>query len=168
MNNRLEHELDDALRPRAEAKGPPGPVIEAAARARRAAQARRFGALGALALVPVAGLVLVSLGVPLFSSDEPPKQAVATGPGQAGDQPEHAEPADTTSLATNPETPSAPIVRPRPHPDSLLALSRGEERPPESTVRRPDRIDELSIRAGSLRQLQESGLLGPAEDPADR
>ncbi len=167
MNNRVAHELDDALRPRAEAKGPPGPVIEAAARARRAAQARRFGALGALALVPVAGLVLVSLGVPLFSITEPPKQAVATGPGQTGGESAHAEPADTTSLAANPETPSAPTsIRPRPHPDSLLALSRGEERPPEATVRRPDRTDDLSIRAGSLRQLQESGLLGPAEDPA--
>ncbi|TVS07691.1 MAG: hypothetical protein EA423_03490 [Phycisphaerales bacterium] len=168
MNDRLSHELDAALRPTAHAPGPPGPplpVLQAAARARAGERARRFGALGVLALVPVAGLVLVSLGVPLFSGPESPAPAIASGEGQTGQE---EAPAQATVHGSNPEAPSpAPA---RPHPDSLLALSRGDERPPEAASRRSVPEADLSIRAGSLRQLQESGLLGPADtDPnADR
>ncbi|MCC5786316.1 MAG: hypothetical protein JJU33_06415 [Phycisphaerales bacterium] len=158
MNDRLVDELEAALRPKVHAPEPPGPVLQAAARARAGERSRRFGALGVLALVPVAGLVLVSLGVPLFSGPEAPAPAIASGEEQTGQEGALAE---ATSLGANPEDPSPASARP--HPDSLLALSRGDERPPETASRRSLPEADLSIRAGSLRQLQESGLLGPAD-----
>ena len=162
MNDRLVDELELTLRPKAHAPGPPGPVLQAAARARAVARARRFGSLGVLALVPITGMVLVSLGVPLFSGAEPPAPAVASGGEQTG---QNGATAQATSLGANPEAPSpAPA---RPHPDSLLALSRGDERPPEAASRRSVLEADLSIRAGSLRQFQESGLLGPADAGTD-